>query len=113
MNTEEEKLEFDLRAGTLAMRFERGGLRYVRLGRYEILRRVYVAVRDRNWGTVPSRVALLKSEIKDQSFRIEFNCEHRQGEIDFLWRGTITGAPDGTVVFSFNGVARSTFQRNR
>jgi D-apionolactonase len=113
MNSEEQKLEFELRAGPLSMRFERGGLRHVRLGRYEVLRRVYVAVRDRNWGTAPSRVALLESEIKTDSFRIEFNCEQRQGEIDFLWRGTITGAPDGTVVFRFDGVARSTFHRNR
>ncbi len=117
MNCDVEKQateqEFELRAGPLSMRFENGGLRYVRLGRYEALRRVYVAVRDRNWGTAPSRVSHLKSEIERDTFRIEFDCEHRRGEIDFLWRGTITGAPDGAVVFSFDGVARSTFHRNR
>ncbi len=105
--------ELELRAGPLSMRFDGGGLRYVRLGRYEVLRRVYVAVRDRNWGTVPSRVSHLKSEIERDSFRIEFDCEHQRGEIDFHWRGIITGAPDGTVVFSFDGIARSTFHRNR
>ncbi len=62
MNAEKQatEQEFELRAGPLSMRFENGGLRYVRLGRYEVLRRVYVA-----------------------------------------------------VVFSFDGVARSTFHRNR
>jgi D-apionolactonase len=115
MNAEKQTSEqgLELRAGPLSMRFEGGGLRYIRFGRCEVLRRVYVAVRDRNWGTVPWRVAHLKSEIGRDSFRIEFDCEHRQGEIDFLWRGTITGAPDGAVVFSFDGVARSTFHRNR
>jgi D-apionolactonase len=105
--------EFELRAGPLSMRFESGGLRYIRLGRYEVLRRIYVAVRDRNWGTAPSRLSHLKSEIERDSFRIEFDCEHQGGEIDFLWRGTITGSPDGEVVFSFDGVARSTFHHNR
>ncbi len=105
--------EFELRAGPLSMRFESGGLRYIRLGRYEVLRRVYIGVRDRNWGTMPSRVSHLASEIERDSFRIEFDCEHQEGEIDFHWRGTITGEPDGTVVFSFDGVARSTFHYNR
>jgi D-apionolactonase len=105
--------EFELRAGPLSMRLESGGLRYIRLGRYEVLRRIYVAVRDRNWGTAPTRLSHLAKEIERDSFRIEFDCEHQEGEIDFLWHGTITGAPDGTVVFSFDGVARSTFHYNR
>jgi D-apionolactonase len=115
MRAEEQtaEQEIELRAGPLSMRFEGGGLRYVRFGRYEVIRRVYVAVRDRNWGTVPWRVVRLQSQIERDSFRIEFDCEHRRGEIDFLWRGTVTGAPDGAVVFSFDGVARSTFHRNR
>ena len=110
---QEPEQGFELRAGPLSMRFESGGLRYIRYGRHEILRRVYVAVRDRNWGTAPSRVSLLKSEIERDSFRIEFDCETRRSELDFLWKGTITGEPDGAVVFSFDGVARSTFHRNR
>jgi D-apionolactonase len=115
MNVEKQapEQEFQLRAGPLSMRFENGGLRYVRLGRYEALRRVYVAVRDRNWGTLPAHITHLDAEIGQDSFRIEFDCESRRGEIDFLWRGTVTGAADGTVVFTFDGVARSTFQRNR
>ena len=42
----------ELRTGPLRMIFEQGDLRYVRLGDREILRRVYVAIRDRNWATV-------------------------------------------------------------
>ena len=41
-----------LRAGPLTLFYEAGDLRYVKPGDREILRRVYVAVRDRNWGTV-------------------------------------------------------------
>ncbi len=35
-----------LRAGPLSLIFEAGDLRYIRLGNQEILRRVYVAIRD-------------------------------------------------------------------
>ena len=43
-----------LRAGPLTLLFEPdlAFLRYVRLGEREVLRGVYAAVRDRNWGTV-------------------------------------------------------------
>ena len=41
-----------LRAGPLSVFYEEGELRYIRLGDREVLRRVYVAVRDRNWGTI-------------------------------------------------------------
>ena len=35
-----------LRAGPLSLLLEDGGLRYIRLGRHEIVRRIYAAVRD-------------------------------------------------------------------
>ncbi|MGH9839747.1 MAG: hypothetical protein ACREEM_13275 [Blastocatellia bacterium] len=102
-----------LRAGPLSAVFEAGDLRYIKLGEHEIIRRVYAAVRDRNWGTIPAAISILKLEIGDDSFRICCESEHRAGEIDFVWRGTISGAADGTVVFTMEGEARSTFLRNR
>lgn len=42
-----------LRAGPLSLVFEAGDLRYLSLGSHEAIRRVYGAVRDRDWGTVP------------------------------------------------------------
>ena len=44
--------QVQLRAGPLSMIFEAGDLRYIRFGDYEILRRIYVAVRDHNWDTI-------------------------------------------------------------
>src|SRR5437016_10713906 len=102
-----------LRAGPLTLVFEEGDLRYIRLGDREILRRVYVAVRDRNWATVPATLSNLRVERRADSFRISYEVENRQGEIDFVWKGTIIGDPEGTVHFSMDGEARSTFRRNR
>ncbi len=102
-----------LRAGPLSLVYEEGDLRYIRLGDREVLRRVYVAVRDRNWGTVPPRLSNVQMDIGEDSFRIAYDVEHRQGDIDFFWKGTITGRVDGTITFAMDGVARSTFWRNR
>jgi D-apionolactonase len=90
-----------------------GFLRGVFLGEQEVLRGVYAAVRDRNWGTVPGALRERHREVDRDRFVIEFVCEHRQGEIDFVWEGRLTGEADGTVRYEFKGEARSTFWRNR
>ena len=44
----------ELRAGPLRMLYDNGGLRYIKWGEREILRRIYIALRDRNWETIPA-----------------------------------------------------------
>lgn len=102
-----------LRAGPLQMHYEQGGLRYIKFGEREILRRIYGAVRDRNWETVPADVSVLEFDADDRRFRIVFESEHREREIDFVWRGEITGDDEGFIRFIFDGRARSGFLRNR
>jgi hypothetical protein len=102
-----------LRAGPLSLIYEGGDLRYVRLGDHEILRRVYVAIRDRNWGTVLPVISNVQMDIADDSFQISYDVENKEGDIDFFWKGIITGGSDGTITFTMDGLARSTFLRNR
>ena len=42
-----------LRAGPVTVLLDDVDLRYMRIGRTELVRRIYAAVRDRNWNTVP------------------------------------------------------------
>lgn len=105
--------QLSLRAGPLSLVLEDGDLRYIRLGDREILRRVYVAVRDRNWGTVLPRLTHRRIEQDGTSFRVTYDCEHQQGDVDFFWHGTIAGNAQGTITFTMEGWARSTFLRNR
>jgi hypothetical protein len=102
-----------LRAGPVTLEFADGGLRYIRCGEEEVLRRIYVAVRDSHWGTVPGEISSLEYRIQDDSFRIAFGCRHQEGDIDFQWYASIYGTPDGTLRFSFDGEALSAFYKNR
>ena len=102
-----------LRAGPLALVYEQGDLRTIRLGSTEILRRIYVAVRDRNWGTVAPVLSNLTMQVERESFQIAFDVSNRQDEIDFVWQASIRGEADGTITFSMDGEACSTFWRNR
>jgi len=105
----------ELRAGPLSMIFEpeTAFLRYLRLGDREVLRGIYVAVRDRNWGTVSPEVSQLNLETAEDAFHLSFEVRCRQREIDFAWKGVVAGDPTGTVSFTMDGTARSTFLRNR
>lgn len=95
------------------MVYEAGDVRYVRLGTREVLRRVYVAVRDRNWNTVAPKMANEQITVFDNGFRVTYQMTHRQDEIDFVWDGEIRGSADGTLTFVMDGEARSTFLSNR
>jgi len=88
-------------------------LRRICRGDTEVLRGIYAAVRDRNWGTVPPAVTLIESQVADDAFALRFEAECCQDDIHFRWQGELTGAADGTVVFDFDGKALSTFLRNR
>src|SRR5512145_3486821 len=111
----EQKLpkQEELRAGPLQLIYEQGDLRYIRLGNSEILRRIYMALRDRNWGTVPAHLSNVERNVAEDSFLIRYHVDHIQGEIDFVWEGELRGDPDGKITFSMEGIARSTFWRNR
>lgn len=102
-----------LHAGPLTAVYDNGDLRYIRLGNVEILRRVYAAVRDHNWGTVAPRLSNVRLDVSETTFDIRYESTHQQDDIDFVWHGTITGSADGVIVFQFDGEARSTFRRNR
>ena len=105
----------ELNAGPLTLVFEPeiAFVRYVRAADREILRGIYAAVRNSVWGTVPAQIRNVQVKRNDGGFLLTFTSEHKQDDIDFFWTGTLTGTRQGTLKFTFDGKARSTFQRNR
>lgn len=106
-------LAIPLRAGPLRLIFDRGELRWIRLGEREVLRGIYAVVRERGWATVPGRIEALEIEASPQAFRIGFVARHRRGDVRFDWTARIEGSPDGSLRFAIDGVAGSAFLRNR
>ncbi len=104
-----------LRAGPVTLSFDVDNvfLRYLRVGEHEILRGINAPVRDQNWATVDPLVSNLKIEDRGDHFRIAFEARCAQADIDFRWKGTITGTAEGVVEFTFDGRAHSAFKRNR
>jgi D-apionolactonase len=106
---------YELRAGPLSMLFEKNtaSLRYIRMGDREVLRGVYVALRDQFWNTIASQVQNVVLQHDGKWFSITFDVACQQGEIDFVWQGRIEGREEGAIDFSMEGNARSSFLRNR
>jgi D-apionolactonase len=102
-----------LRAGPISLLFSDGDLRQLRVGGVEIVQRIYVAVRDHNWGTAPVTLHDLVIDDHGDHFRVTFTAVNRQNEIGFTWKGVIVGEADGTIHFSMDGRADTTFRRNR
>jgi hypothetical protein len=102
-----------VRAGPLSLVIEAGDVRHVHVGEREVVRRIYGAVRDHAWRTIPARPSGFRLDRGADTFRCRYHAEHRQDAVAFGWDATIEGAADGTLTFAFDGVAEATFERNR
>lgn len=101
-----------LHAGPLNLYYSQGDLRYISLGKREIVRRIYFAARDRTWGTAPNVLHDVQLDDGGDCFQIRYTCENIFNDIDFIWQGEIVGSAEGCITVSMNGIARSRFQKN-
>ncbi|MBV9605654.1 MAG: hypothetical protein JO027_11120, partial [Solirubrobacterales bacterium] len=102
-----------VRAGPLSAVLDGVDIRYVRLGDVELVRRIYVAVRDRNWNTIPGVCTAYELETSEDAFAARFTVRHTSPEVDFLWHGEIVGSEDGRIVVSMDGRAERELDYNR
>jgi D-apionolactonase len=104
-----------LRAGPVTMVFDADNvfLRYLRVGKHEILRGINAPIRNENWATIAPKVSNLQVDQRDDSFQVTFDVTCQRADIDFCWKGTISGSDKGDVDFVFDGEAHSAFKKNR
>jgi hypothetical protein len=101
--------------GELTAEIDGAELRYVRFGDVTLANRIYAAVRDRNWGTVPAQLVDATLNVRDDSFDLSFDARHVDGAlgVDFSWHGEILGERDGTITLRFDGAANVDMEFNR
>ena len=105
-----------LRMGAVSLLFEphSGWIRRVRLNQGpEILRGIYIAVRDQNWNTVPTKISNLEVQQKRGGFQIGYHAECRQGDIHFAYDAELVCTPNGKLTYGFRGEALASFLKNR
>ena len=102
-----------LKAGTVNCIYQNGAIRQVSAGGREVLRMVYLAVRDQNWDTVPREISNEEIKVEKDSFFIRYDSRYTQGDISYHAIVRISGNSDNTVTFSIEGKALSRFRKNR
>ncbi|MGH3411271.1 MAG: hypothetical protein ACRDRJ_53540, partial [Streptosporangiaceae bacterium] len=98
-----------LHAGPVRVLFADGDLRQVRRDGTEIARRIYVAIRDLDWNTLPGEISDLQIADGGGKFRIRFTRRHRSGGLDYQWQAEIDGEADGTIRYRMHGAALAAF----
>lgn len=102
-----------LRAGPVELLLDGFDLRHIRIGDVELAQRVYVAVRDAPWNTIPARVSDLVIEPADDRFEVRFTARHAHEDIDFRWQGRIVGTPEGVIEYALDGRCHGVFQYSK
>jgi hypothetical protein len=99
-----------LRAGSFTAYLEGADLRDVRLGGVELVRRLYFALRDENWDTIPGTLENLSIDAREDSFQVTFDAHHRNRDLDFRWGGMIRGDRSTNISYTMSGMALSAFR---
>lgn len=97
----------------LTVIYNQGYLRYIKLGKEELVRMIYTAIRDEHWLTA-SMTILDERIVQDEySFKITYKATYRLNAIDYSANFVIVGSSDDTISFQFIGTSNSDFLRNR
>ncbi|MBX3028928.1 MAG: hypothetical protein KF809_02090 [Chloroflexi bacterium] len=102
-----------LRAGPVSALLDGADLRHIRLGGVELVQRVYVAVRDAPWNTIPAQTSDWVVATGPDRFKVTFMARHRHEDISFHWRGVIEGTPDGVIRYEMDGQCRGVFRYSK
>ncbi|MGI8702207.1 MAG: hypothetical protein ACR2JU_13570 [Nocardioidaceae bacterium] len=102
-----------LTAGDLRAELVGSDLRAVRWGRIEVVQRLYMAVRDAPWNTIPG-ILLEREVVQGQgSFAVTFRQRHQIGEIDLSWTGVVRGSADGVLTYEMSARAEIPFRHSK
>ena len=86
-----------LTAGPITATFENGQLRWVKIGEAEAIRAIAFLIRDRNWSTANPQIEDLVIDESDGGFKVGFTARCPTIDGEFVWRGELTGTPDGVL----------------
>ncbi len=101
-----------LRAGDLELCFHNGNVRYIQSGDTEIIRMIYLAVRDRNWGTLSTEIHNLNIQQGTRQFSVTFKMLFGNPVV-FEADCALKGHADNRLEYHFSGRVTSDFWRNR
>ena len=102
-----------LHAGSLSVMYLDGNLRYIKIDDDEVIRMIYAAVRDNNWGTAEPVIENERIIDNTDSFRITYDCYYDYADIKYHGSFCFEGTKRSEIFCSFEGEALTDFLANR
>lgn len=104
-----------LQAGSFHILYEKGFLRQIKQDATEVVRMIYFALRDHNWGTLDRKIENEMIENQEDHFLISYDCfnVNEANEPIFAWKVKIEGEKDGKITFEIQGEALEAVRKNR
>jgi D-apionolactonase len=103
-----------MKAGGVEVSYENGFLRYFKVNQTEVLRMIYFAVRDANWGNFEPLFFDEKIVENENSFSIKYKVRCSQNESAFFeWTVAINGLNTSEIHFEIAGETLQNFSTNR
>lgn len=103
-----------LRAGKFLVGYQNGSIRRIHYGEIELIRNIYVALRDQNWRTYENITENENIDDQQDHFNITYTCYCESGgQKIFQWNVEINGNKDGVITFEVQGEALADVLKNR
>lgn len=104
-----------LRAGDYELLYDGGSLRKIKYQGVEVVRMIYFALRDHNWGTFDKIISDEHVETDERSFKISYTCINvTENQVPvFEWKVELEGTAAGAITAEIEGTALQDIRRNR
>ena len=102
-----------LNAGPVRLKLANGEFRYLRVNGREVLRRVYFAVRDARWDTVPANFESIDVQSGAEEFTVKLRAYCVNEIADVAWNGRINGKADGSITLAVEWEPRADLEYPR
>jgi hypothetical protein len=103
-----------LKAGVFSVGYQNGFIRHIQYGDIEVIRSIYMALRDQNWATYEHTIENEMIHEQEDHFSIQYDCFYEiQGSRIFQWHVKITGTADSVITFEIDGEALTDVVKNR
>lgn len=99
-----------IEVGKLTATFSEGDLFDVRWGGVVVVQRLYLAVRDEAWNTIPARFENLIAAQTADVATIDFDALHEHGSIGYRWHGAVAATAEGNLSYEMRGRAIQEFR---
>lgn len=90
-----------------------GGLRQICHGGHEVLRGVYPAIRDTEWGTPLPRITFSDPELSASGLHLRIDARIEEPEVSFTWRTEVNVSADGGLRYDWTGRATGPLSTRR